>query len=87
MRLQLGGSHSTSSILTPRARPQAVARPVDAAQKARIIFELIIKPVFLGSEVDKHTRWFTVASDDDLLASASRRNRERSPLISDLRIP
>jgi hypothetical protein len=39
-------------ILDPDAAafPQAVARLLDAAQEARVVFELIIEPIVLGRE-------------------------------------
>jgi hypothetical protein len=41
-------------FLTPDAasRPQALSRLLDAAQKARIVFEPIIEPIILGPEAD-----------------------------------
>jgi len=56
-------------ILHPDAAalPQALARTLDAAHKARVIFELIIKPVILGREADQQSGWFSIAGDDNLL--------------------
>jgi hypothetical protein len=57
-------------ILDPDAAPlaQALPRLFDAAQKARIIFELIIEPIILGREADQQSGRFPVAGDDDLLS-------------------
>jgi hypothetical protein len=48
--------------------PQVVARLFDAAQKARVIFELIVAPFILGREAYQHAGWFSVAGNHDLLA-------------------
>lgn len=42
-------------ILDPNAAPgpQAPSRAIDAAQKARVIFELIVAPFILGREADQ----------------------------------
>ena len=78
----------------PAALPQAVARPFDAAQKARVIFELVVEPVILGPEADKQSGRFPVAGDDDLLVFGfAQKPREVVPgfdsgtrLTQDLRI-
>ena len=41
---------------------------LDAAQKARVVFEPIIEPVTLGPEADHHPGRLSIAGDDDLLA-------------------
>jgi len=40
----------------------------DAAQEARVVFELMVEPVILGREADQQSGRFSVAGDDDLLA-------------------
>jgi hypothetical protein len=57
-------------ILDPDAAAlsQAVARLLNPAQEAWIVFELIIKPIVLGREADQQSGWFTVAGNNDLLA-------------------
>jgi hypothetical protein len=40
---------------------------LDAAQKARVVFELMAEPVILGSEADQHSGRFSIAGNDDLL--------------------
>ena len=56
-------------VLQPEPTPgmQTVARLLDSAQKSRIVFELIFKPVFLRFETDQHSGWLAVTRDDDLL--------------------
>ena len=56
-------------IVIPDAapRPQAVPRLLDAAQKARVVFELMIGPIFLGREADQHPDRSSVAGNNDLL--------------------
>ena len=46
---------------------QALARTLDAAQKPRVIFELIVEPVILGREPDQQSGRFSLAGNDDLL--------------------
>ena len=43
---------AVTRILDPDAAtlPQAVTRPLDTAQEARVVFELIIEPIVLGRE-------------------------------------
>jgi hypothetical protein len=61
---------SLLDILDPDAAPipQALSRLLDAAQKPRVIFELIVEPFILRRETYQHTGWFAVAGNDDLLA-------------------
>jgi hypothetical protein len=42
------------------ALSQAAVRLLDAAQEARIVFELMIKPVILGRETDQQSGCFSV---------------------------
>ncbi len=39
----------------------------DAAQEARVVFELMVEPVILGREADQQSGRFSVAGDHDLL--------------------
>ena len=57
-------------ILDPDAavRPEARSRLFDAAQKPRVVFEPIIKPIIAGSEADQHPGRFPVPGDDDFFA-------------------
>jgi hypothetical protein len=57
-------------ILDPDTVPlaQAIARLFDAAQKARVVFDLIVQPVILRREADQQSGWFSVAGNYDLLA-------------------
>ena len=83
-------------ILDPDAAPLAQARPcvVDAAQKARVVFEAVIEPVVLGGEADQHSGRFATSGDDDLLglgfAQQTRQVtldfRQRNRLTPDFRI-
>src|SRR5580700_1566693 len=63
-------SERSPDIFNPDAPPclQAVSRLVDAAQEARIAFELIIKSVFLGPEAYQHPGRFAVTGDNYLPA-------------------
>ena len=58
------------NILDPDAVPlaQAIARLFDAAQKARVVFELVVEPVILGRETHQHSGRLAAAGDDDFLA-------------------
>jgi hypothetical protein len=62
-----GRCHSTSSTLTPRPLAQAISRAFDAAQKPRIVFELIIEPIILGYEADQQFGRVSAAGDHDLV--------------------
>jgi hypothetical protein len=42
-------------------------RLLDAAQEARIVFDLIVAPVILGREADQQSGRFSIAGNDDLL--------------------
>jgi hypothetical protein len=55
----------------------------DAAQKARVVFEPIIEPVILGPEAESNPAGFPLWVMTISSPSASRRNCERSSLISD----
>src|SRR5262249_17340472 len=56
-------------ILNSDAAPlaKALSRTLDAAPEPRVVFELIIDPVILGSEADQQSGRFPVAGDNDLL--------------------
>ena len=76
-------------ILDPDAAsfPQAGSRFRDEAQKARVVFELEVEqspsdPKPISTPADLPLRVMTISS-----RSASRRNRERSSLISENGIP
>lgn len=68
----LGGSAPgfLLDIFDPDAAPlpQALSRLLDAAQEARVAFELVVEPVILGPEAYQHPGRFSVAGDDNLLA-------------------
>jgi|SRR5690349_3439769 len=51
----------------PATLPQALARTLDAAQKARVVFGLVIEPVVLRRDADQHSGRFSIAGNDDLL--------------------
>jgi len=55
-------------ILDPDAATfsQALSRLLDAAQEARIVFELIVEPIVLGCEAYQHPGRLSVAGDDNL---------------------
>jgi hypothetical protein len=67
----------------PTSRAQAVSGLFDAAQEARVMLETVFEPVLFGLEADQHACRLAMACDDDSCVSASRRNRDRSSLISD----
>jgi thiamine pyrophosphate-dependent acetolactate synthase large subunit-like protein len=57
-------------VLDPEAAPlpQAIAGMLDAAQKTRVTFELVIQPIALSPEADQRSGRLPVAGDDNLLA-------------------
>ena len=46
---------------------QALACLLEAAQEARVVFELIVKPIVLQREADQHAGRLPIAGDYDLL--------------------
>ena len=56
---------------------------LDAAEKARVVFELIVEPVVFGREADQQSSGFSVTGDNDLLALSFAQGAGRTKLTLD----